>query len=522
MYDVVIIGCGITGAAAAWELSKYNVVEQDGKGTVITRPIRTAVLDKENDVSCGASKANSAVIHAGYDPPPGTLMARLNVEGNRLAAELCEKLDVPHRKCGSMVLAFSPDDKNHLLQLYNRGIQNGVSDIEILDGEQVLKREPRLNREISAALFAPAAMIISPWEYVLALIETACRNGTELFLDSEVLSIGERARGTAETGGAAGSGPRWIVKTAGAVYETAWLINAAGVHSDKIHNMAAPETFTIYPYRGEYYLLDKSEGGMVNHVIFQCPTAAGKGVLIAPTVHGNLITGPNGEACADGEDTATTGEGLLAVRRAAVKSVPSLNFGENIRNFSGIRAASNTDDFIVKEAEGAPGFIDLAGIKSPGLSAAPAIAALLPGMLGTGGAVGYGTPGARPRNDLLHLEAKEKFIDTRSRVRFAGLSTADKSALIKTNPAYGRVMCRCETVTEGEILDALAAPIPPHTIDAVKRRCNPGMGRCQGGFCAPRILELLASFYHVDPETILQDSAGSYILSGETGESHGA
>ncbi|MDR1902591.1 MAG: NAD(P)/FAD-dependent oxidoreductase [Treponema sp.] len=508
MYDAVIIGCGITGAAAAYELSKYTIVEKSGKGGASkSRPLRVAVLDKENDVSEGATKANSGIIHSGYDPAPGTLMARLNVEGNLLAAKLCVKLDIPHRKCGSLVLAFSDEDKNHLRHLYEGGMQNGVSGMEILEGEQVLRLEPKLNREISAALRSPAAMIVSPWEYALALIETACRNGAELFLESEVLAIEKAGDDGSKPGG------RWTVKTGRGSYETNRVINAAGVWSDKIHNMAAPRAFTIYPYRGEYYLLDKSEGKKVNHIVFQCPTAAGKGVLVAPTVHGNLIVGPNGEACADGEDTAVTGEGLSAVREAALKSAPSLEFGENVRNFSGVRAASDNNDFIIREAEGAPGFIDLAGIKSPGLSATPAIAALLPGMLGRDGQF---------RRGVLHLEEKKHFIDTRRRIRFADLSSGERSALVKKNPAYGRVLCRCETVTEGEILDALAAPVPPRTVDAVKRRCNPGMGRCQGAFCAPRILELLAAYYRLEMEAILQDRAGSYILSGAPGSSHGA
>lgn len=473
--DVVIIGCGIVGAAAAYELSKYR--------------LSIAVLDKENDVAAGVTKANSAIIHAGYDPEPGTLMARSNVEGRRLAAELCKKLDVPHRQCGSLVLAFSDEDQRHLRQLYDRGIRNGVPAMELLTGPQVRTLEPNLSGKVCGALLAPEAMIVSPWEYALALIETALRNGVELYLNNEVKTISP-------------AGPHWRITTDQGVFETRFIINAAGVHSDRIHNMAAPPAFTILPKRGEYYILDKSEGDQVNHIIFQCPSVTGKGILVAPTVHGNLLVGPNSEDPQDKEDTATTAKGLAEVAAAARRSLPGLKLQAGIRNFSGIRAVADEKDFIVREAQGAPGFFDLAGIKSPGLSAAPAIALLALELL---------------RGRGLGGEPKETFIDTRRRVRFAELSPGEKAALIKSNPAYGQVLCRCETVTEGEVLDALGAPIPPRTLDAVKRRCNPGMGRCQGGFCGPRIMELLADHFNVDPAEITQDTRGTFILTGKTG-----
>jgi glycerol-3-phosphate dehydrogenase len=473
--DVVVIGCGIVGAAAAYELSKYR--------------LSTAVLDKENDVADGVTKANSAIIHAGYDPEPGTLMASLNVAGHRLAGELCKKLDVPHRQCGSLVLAFSEEDRRLLSHLYDQGIRNGVTAMELLKGAQVRALEPNLSDSVCGALLAPGAMIVSPWEYALALIETALRNGVKLYLNNEVKTISPE-------------GSHWRITTDQGVFETRFIINAAGVHSDRIHNMAAPPEFTIFPKRGEYYILDKSEGNRVNHIIFQCPTKNGKGVVVAPTVHGNLLAGPNNEIPRDNEDTATTAKGLAEVAAAARRSLPALNLQAGIRNFSGIRAATDEKDFIVREAQGAPGFFDLAGIQSPGLSAAPAIAALALELL---------------RDRGLGGEPKEEFIDTRRRVRFAELSPKEKAALIKNNPAYGQVLCRCETVTEGEILDALRSPIPPRTLDAVKRRCNPGMGRCQGGFCGPRIMELLADHFNTDPSAILQDKRGTFILTGTTG-----
>lgn len=475
MFDVAIIGCGIVGAAAAYELSKYR--------------LSVAVLEKENDVSDGTTKANSAILHAGYDPRPGTLMAALNVEGVRLAKELCQKLDVPYRACGSLVLAFSEAERETLQTLYEQGLKNGVPGVELLDFQALHTLEPNVSPQAVGALHAPGAAIVSPWEYALALIETAVRNGVELFLESPVTAIRPL------------EGRGYLLKTPGGVHRARYVLNAAGVHADEVHNLIAAPSFRIIPDRGEYYLLDKSEGGRVNHVIFQCPTAAGKGTLVSPTVHGNLIVGPNNEPPADGDDTATTRAGLSHVAEMARKSVPSVDLRASIRNFSGVRAAADTDDFIIAEAQDAPGFIDLAGIKSPGLSAAPAIAGMAAGLL---------------RDLGLPLEEKTDFIDTRRRVRFKELSPAEKADLVRENPAYGRVICRCETITEGEILDAIHSPIPPRTVDAVKRRCNPGMGRCQGGFCGPRVVELLSRELGLDPTEVLQDRAGTVILTGET------
>lgn len=474
MLDVAIIGCGIAGAATAYELAGYR--------------LNVAVLEKENDVACGATKANSAIIHAGYDPEPGTLMARLNVEGNILAKRLCEKLDIPHKLCGSLVLAFSEGEVQILERLLENGVKNGVPDIEILPREWVLELEPGLNENVAAALHAPSAMIVSPWEYALALIETAVRNSVSLHLECKVEAIAKIDGG-------------YRIETTGGSFEARYIVNASGVHADEIHDMAAAPAFSIIPVRGEYYLLDKSEGSRVNRVIFQCPDKAGKGVLVAPTVHGNLIAGPNNEEHGNRGDVATTATGLAYVADKAKKSVPLIDFRANIRNFSGNRASSGETDFIIAEAKDAKGFIDLAGIKSPGLSAAPAIAKMAVQLLGQSG---------------LELVIKESFIGTRKRFRFDELSPEEKAAAVAENPAYGRIVCRCETVTEGEILDALNAPVPPRSVDAVKRRCGAGMGRCQGGFCGPRILELLAKRLHTDPVNILQDRAGSYILTSET------
>lgn len=473
MYDVLIIGAGITGAATAFELSKYQ--------------LSVAVLEKENDVSCGTSKANSAILHAGYDPEPGSLMARLNVRGVALAKELCAKLDVPYKPVGSFVVAFTEEEKAALAHLFAKGTANGVPGLELLTGDGARALEPNLSQAVTAALWAPSAAIVSPWEYALALMETAVCNGVELHLEAGVSAIRRIDGG-------------WRVETTAGVFEGRYVLNAAGVFADTIHDMAAPHAFTIRPARGQYHLLDKDQGDQVGRVIFQCPNEYGKGVLVAPTVHGNLIVGPNSEPVT-GDDTATTAEGLRFVQETARKSVPSIQFRQDIRTFSGVRAVADTGDFILSEAEGAPGFFDLAGICSPGLSAAPAIAEYAADLLS-----GHG----------LALTPKQNFVCARKRVSFQALSPADRAALVAERPDYGRIICRCETVTEGEIVDALRTPIPPRSVDGVKRRVGAGMGRCQGGFCSPRVVELLCRELGLSPLDVVQDRAGSWLLDRET------
>ena len=471
MYDVLIIGCGVTGAATAFELSKYK--------------LRVGVLERENDVALGTTKANSAILHAGYDPEPGTLMAKLNVRGVELARELCQKLDVPYLGCGSLVLAFSQEELPALKELYRRGTENGVPGLELLSGDDARALEPNLSETVAAALHAPSAAICSPWEYCLALAETAVKNGVELHLNTEVTGMEKTSEG-------------WTVHTNSGEFQTRFVINAAGVDAETVHAMAAPPSFVTSPARGQYYLLDKSEGDRVGRVIFQCPSKVGKGVLVAPTVHGNLIVGPDSEKV-EGNNTATTGDGLRFVRETAQKSVPSINFRESIRNFAGVRSSTDRGDFIIEES--VPGFIDLAGICSPGLSAAPAIGEYAVELLA---------------KDGLALEKKDTFICERRRTRFKELSVEERSALVEKDPAYGRVICRCETVTEGEILEALRSPIPPCSVDGVKRRVNAGMGRCQGGFCGPRVVDILARELNKSPDEIVQDQAGSWLLDRET------
>lgn len=477
MYDVMIIGCGVIGAACAYTLSKYR--------------LSVCVLEKSTDVANGTTKANSAIIHAGYDPLPQTAMARLNVAGNRMMGALCEKLDVPFRRVGSHVLAFTPEEVQTLRELYRRGTENGVPELRLLTGDEARQMEPNLSQDVCASLWAPSAGIISPWELTLAMIETAVRNGTELYRNAPVTAL-QKQDGvfTAET-------PRGR-------FSARLVLNAAGVACGEVAALLGADDFHIQPNRGEYYLLDKAEGTRVRSVIFQCPGKHGKGVLVAPTVHGNLIVGPNAEDIPQPDDTANTAAGLSFVREMACRSVPSIAFRENIRNFAGVRANHAGHDFLIGESERVSGLYQLAGIKSPGLSAAPAIAEEAAQWVGT----------------RLTLREKDTWIDTRRRIRFQALSPEEKNALIRTDPRYGRVICRCETVTEGEIVAAIHSPVPPTTINGVKRRVGAGMGRCQGGFCGPRVQEILARELGVPMESIELDEAGSYILTGQTKEGH--
>lgn len=472
MVDVVIVGGGVCGCSLLYELSRYK--------------LSAVLVEKENDVSVGTTKANSAIVHAGYDPHPGTKMARYNVEGNALVKELCEKLDVPYQQIGSLVLAFDADQDALVRELFDRGTQNGVPGMKVLSAEEVREMEPNVSPEVTSALYAPSAGIVSPWELAIALAETAVKNGARVELNSEVTAI-------QPIDGA------FRVTAGGKEIDTRFVVNAAGIWSDKINDMAAPHTFTVSANKGEYFLLDKSQGTLVNHVIFQCPSKVGKGVLVSPTVHGNLIVGPNAED-AEKDDLGTTGDGLAFVRKMALRSVPDINFRDSIRNFAGLRANTEIDDFLVGETD-QKGFFNIAGIKSPGLTSAPAIARDMVRMLGEAG---------------LALDPKETFVDERHVVRFKHLSHEERAAAIAKNPLYGQIVCRCETITEGEIVDALHRPLPPCSIDGVKRRCGSGMGRCQGGFCGPRVQQIIARELGIPQEAVMMDRAGTAVITGET------
>lgn len=485
MYDIIICGCGISGAAVAYELSKYK--------------LKIAVLEKENDIATGATKANSGIIHAGFDPEPNSLMAKLNVRGALLAEQVCKKLDIPYKKCGAMVVAFNDKEKETLEKLYAQGEENGVLNQAIIDGDGARALEPNLSDDVKWALLEPNSAIVSPWEFCFALAETAVKNGVDLFLNREVTDIAQKdgvykIKTKIEKGALLQKNDNRNTE-----FEAKIVINTAGVNAHTVHEMALSHSFDMLPKKGQYYLLDKAEGNRVSRTIFQAPSENGKGVLVSPTVHGNLIVGPNSERV-EGNDTATSLDGLDFVRETAMKSVPSINFGQNIRNFSGVRARTDNKDFIIGR-EG--GFIDVAGICSPGLSSALAIGELVTQLV--------------EDSELVKMSAKDVFIDERKKIRFKECSDEEKAELIRKNPAYGHVICRCETITEGEILDAFNTPIPPVSLDGVKRRAGTGMGRCQGGFCGPQIIQLIAAQLGVAPTAVPKEHTGTNILTDKMG-----
>jgi len=472
MYDVTVIGCGVIGASAAYELSKYK--------------LSVAILEKENDVACGTTKANSAIVHAGYDPHPGTKMARLNVQGSKMMEDLCKRLSVEYKRIGSLVLAFDDTDMEVVRDLFDRGQKNGVEQLRILTREQTLEMEPNLSGEVVGALYAPTAAIVNPWGLTIAMAQIAVKNGAELHLNTAVTKITEM-------------GGYYRIETSSGSFDTKYIVNAAGTHSAEINNMAGKPFFEIIPVKGEYYLLDKSQGGLVSHVVFQPPQKNGKGVLVSPTVHGNLIVGPTAEPAENADDTTVTATGLEKVVKASMRSTTKVNFRESIRNFTGVRATTENDDFILEIS--APRFVNAAAIKSPGLSAAPAIGPEIRGIL---------------EQDGLVCSKKENYIGSREQTLFKNMTLEEKQAALNSDPHYGRVICRCETITEGDILHVMHSPIPPVSIDGVKRRCNAGMGRCQGGFCGPRVHEILNRESGIPMEEICQDKAGSYLLTGKT------
>jgi len=475
MYDVAIIGAGIIGTAIARELSKYQ--------------LSLILIEKDSDVANGATKANSAIVHAGFDPEPGTLKAKFNAEGNQMYPSLCKELEAPFGQIGSLVIAFCAEEMKTLQQLLARGLENGIPGLEIIDRPHLDQLEPGLNEKALGALYAPTAGITDPYLLAIALAESAAANGAEVLLNSAVTSIAKNES-------------TFTISCGDKKIEARYLINAAGLYADKISAMIGPAEFTIKPSRGEYFLLDKGTGSYVRHVLFPCPTALGKGVLVSPTAHGNLIIGPNAEAIDSPEDTATTASGLKYVEEQAQKIKIKLPFDEVITTFSGLRAKTEKGDFIIGESTASPGFFNVAGIDSPGLVAAPAIARYVTGLIS---------------DKAGSLKLKDNFIiRARSYKPFMSLPEAERVRMIAADPGYGRIICRCENITEGEIIRAIHGPVGARTVDGVKKRTRPGGGRCQGGFCGPRVMQILANELDKKLPEINKDNPGSFILSGTT------
>ncbi len=472
-YDVVVIGAGVTGCAIARELARYK--------------LKTIVLEKEEDVCSGTSKANSGIVHGGFDAKEGTLMARMNVKGAAMIRELSKTLDFTYRENGSMVLAFSESDLPGLEALKKRGEANGVNDLSILTGDEARELEPALSEEVAGALLSPSAGIVCPFGITIAFAENAADNGVEFSFLNAVQSIEKTDGG-------------YVVRAENGDLTARAVVNAAGVYSDKINDMVSEKHFTIIPRRGEYVLMDREVGDLVSHTIFQLPTRLGKGVLVTPTAHGNLLVGPNAQDIEDKEDTETTAEGIEDIKRRALLSVPSVPYNKAITGFSGLRAHEEHHDFILGEAEDAEFFFNAAAIESPGLTSSPAIGEYMASLI----------------SERLGAEKKESFIETRKGIpQVAKLSPKERAKLIAERPEYGTIVCRCESISEGEILDAIRRTLGARSMDGIKRRVRQGMGRCQAGFCTPRAMELLARELNIAPEEVTKNRPGSELLVKE-------
>ncbi|SKA99645.1 glycerol-3-phosphate dehydrogenase [Caloramator quimbayensis] len=473
MYDVAVIGAGITGACIVRELSKYD--------------LKIIVIEGSYDIANGATKANSGIVHAGYDAKEGTLKAKLNVLGNRMYEDLCRELNVPYKNNGSLVIAFNDEEMKTLELLLNRGLKNGVEGLEIIDKNTLLNLEPNISDRAKGALYAKSAGIVSPYELALSLCESAYLNGAEFIFDAKVTNI------IKEKG-------KFTISTSKGQIISNFVVNAAGVNADEINKMLGGEKFSIIPRRGEYCLLDKSQGNIVNRIIFNTPTEKGKGILVSPTTHGNLLLGPNAHVIEDKLDVSTTGFGLEEVIEGAKKNIKNVNLREIITSFSGVRATPSTGDFIIDVPT--RGAVNAAGIESPGLTSAPAIAIMVLELL---------------HKEGLTLNFKSDFKNGRILPkRFIDMNDEEKKAAIEKDKRYGKIICRCEQITEGDIVNAINCPLGAKTVDGVKKRLRAGMGRCQGGFCMPRVVEILSRELKTEPENILKADSGSYILTGKT------
>lgn len=476
MFDVIIIGAGVIGSAIAREMSRYN--------------LKTCVLEKNNDVSDGTTKANSAIIHAGYDAKPHTLKGRLNARGNAMFDKLKEELDFPFKRNGSLVICFDKDHISELEKLKAQGETNGVPGIRILNREELLEMEPNISHEAQYALYAPTGGIICPYSFAVSLAENASENGVEFKLETKVMNI-EKKDGY------------YNVITDKGDFEAKVVINAAGVYADEINNMVSEYKMKIVPRKGEYCLCDKTAGKLVSKTIFQLPTKLGKGVLITPTIDGNLLIGPNAEDIEDKGDLTTTKKGLDFVLEKAKLTMNPLPLGNIITSFSGLRAHNVEGDFVIGEREDAKNFINAAGIESPGLSSAPAIAEMVKDIV----------------VEKLNPKKNENFNPvTKAIPRFREMSLEERKALIKTNPKYGTIICRCECVTEGEIIDAIHRPLGATTLDGVKKRTRSMMGGCQGGYCSSPILNILAIELNIAKTEVKKGRDNSNILIGENKE----
>ena len=475
MYDVAIIGAGVVGGMIARTLSAYD--------------LKVCILEKANDVAMGTTKANSAIVHAGFDAKAGSLKAKLNVQGSKMMKQVTDELGVKYKNNGSLVIGFSDEDRATIEELLERGNKNGVESLRILEKEELAELEPNLSDNVICALYAPTGAIVCPYELTVAAIGNAMDNGVELKTSFEVCEINEVDGG-------------YEIDSATDSIKAKFVVNAAGLYSDVVAQMVGDNSFKINPRRGEYILLDKECGGLVSNTIFRTPSKMGKGILVSPTVDGNLLTGPTSVDIDDKEDTSTTAEGFAQVIKEANENVDGIPYNKTITSFCGLRATGSTGDFIINSPK--TGFVNVAGIESPGLSAAPAIGLMVKDILAEQG---------------LDLKEKASYNPVRKAMHgFREASMEEKNEIIKKDKAFGRIICRCEGVTEGEILEAIRTNPRPTDLDGVKRRTRAQMGRCQGGFCSPYIIKLLAEELGVSCEEITKCGGESKLITGKTKE----
>lgn len=468
MRDIIVIGAGVVGCSIARELSKYN--------------LDVLVVEKNSDVSEGISKGNSGIVHAGYNEKIGTLKAKLNIEGNKMFDDLSRDLQFPFKRNGAFILAFSDKDMKTLESLKEKGEKLGIEGLEILTREEALNIEPNLNKEIVGVLNVKTSGIVSPYEMTIALAENAAENGVEFKLNSKVTSIEKISEGYK------------VTLNNKEIVNGKLIINASGLEGAFLNNLVSMSKREINPVKGEYCLFDKVAGAMINKTLFQVPSKLSKGVLVTPTAEGNLLVGPN---AVEGKTLETSREGIDEILDKSKKSVEELPLARILNAFSGIRPKTNHGDFIIEEVEDAKNFINVIGIDSPGLTAAPAIGVYVVNMI----------------KDKLDLIEKKNFKKTREKIaRFAELSLEEKNRLIKEKPAYGHMVCKCEFVTEGEIVEAIHRPIPALTVDAIKRRTRASMGGCQGIGCTLPISKILSRELGIDISDINKNSEGSPVI----------
>ncbi len=478
-YDVVIIGAGISGAMTAFWLAKYD--------------LRVAVVEAGIDAASGSTRANSAIVHAGYDAKEGTLKAELNVRGCEMMEGIATQLGVHYSKCGSLVIGFTEKDLKHLKLLKARGEVNGVPDLEIIDENRLHEMEPKVSSEAKYALWAPSAGIVCPYDLAYALCENAATNGTDFYFEFKVSKIDY-------------DGEYYTVMDGKKRVRAKYVVNAAGLFVDEIAlTLGEKLPFDIIPRRGEYMLLDKAERKTATHTLFMTPSEKGKGVLVSPTVDGNIIVGPNANVVDSKMDTSVTEEGLEEISVGAREIVPSINLDATITTFAGVRATPTSGDFYIQESKKFKNFIHVAGIESPGLASSPAIGEYVVDIL---------------KNCGLTLTERENYIPTRTKEGncklFYEMNEEERVEAIARDPRYAKVVCRCEMVTEGDVVNAITRPIPARTIDTVKRRTRAGMGRCQGNYCRARIAELIAEECNIPLTEVKKFSSNSNLLLKKT------